>query len=65
MNIFIEKENKRLALAKHAIRVADLLLDLGIKDSTVIVVKNGTVVLEDELLEQEDDIQILSVVSGG
>lgn len=65
MNIFIEKDNKQLVLAKDNISVEQLLVELGIKGSTVIVVKNGNVVLDDEMLNDADTIQILSVVSGG
>lgn len=64
MKIFIEKENKLLEL-KETCTGKKLLEKLNINPATVILVKNEEVVLEDELLEKNDDIKILSVISGG
>ena len=64
MHVFIEKENKLLELNK-AVTGKELLAELGINPSTVILVKNNEVVLEDEQLSETDDVKILSVVSGG
>ncbi|MBS3142805.1 MoaD/ThiS family protein [Candidatus Woesearchaeota archaeon] len=64
MNVFIEKENKLLELNK-SVTGKELLAELGINPSTVILVKNNEVVLEDEQLSETDDVKILSVVSGG
>ena len=64
MKIYIEKDNRHIS-EDTACTTRELLESLKINPSTVIVVKNGTVVLDDELLETKDDIQILSVVSGG
>ncbi len=64
MHVFIEKENKLLELNK-SVTGKELLAELGINPSTVILVKNNEVVLEDEQLSETDDVKILSVVSGG
>jgi len=64
MNIYIEKEQKRLALEK-ACTAQELLARLNINPDTVLVVKNDEVVLPEENLSEADDIKILSVVSGG
>ena len=44
MNVFIEKENKLLELNK-SVTGKELLAELGINPSTVILVKNNEVVL--------------------
>ena len=42
-----------------------LLKRLGLRASEVLVVRNKQLVTEDALLKKEDDITILSVISGG
>ena len=65
MKIYIEKENKNLNIKNNKFTGKTLLENLKINPSTVILVKNDEVILEDEILEDNDDIKILSVVSGG
>jgi sulfur carrier protein ThiS len=65
MKIFIEKEDKTIELKSKKIDGKSLLLKLKINSSSVILVKNDEVVLEDEIFENGDDVKILSVVSGG
>ncbi len=64
MKIFIEreKENKKFDFQGT---VQELLDKLKIISETVLVVKNETIITEDELLDNNDEINILSVVSGG
>ena len=64
MKVFIEKENKQLVLGKSCTG-AELLRELHINPSTVILIKNNEVVLPEEELSDKDDIKILSVISGG
>ena len=64
MNIFIERENKKLT-KKFKGTAQDLLKDLKINPETVLIVKNNEVVTEDESLNDKDTIKILSVISGG
>lgn len=63
MKVYIEKQDKLIEL--EAENVKDLLDALKINPSTVIIVKNNEVVLLDEQLNEDDDIKILSVISGG
>lgn len=63
MKVYIEKEDKHLDV--RACSGKQLLELLNINPSTVILVKNNEVVLEDESLEDNDEIKILSVISGG
>ena len=64
MEVYIEKDKRSV---KHAggCRAEALLDELGINPSTVLIVKNGEVVLPEENLSETDDVKILSVVSGG
>jgi sulfur carrier protein ThiS len=65
MNVKIEKTNKSIQL-KTGYATANLLLkELGISPSTVLIVRNGEVILPDEELSANDDVVLLSVVSGG
>ncbi|MGV8150784.1 MAG: MoaD/ThiS family protein [Candidatus Woesearchaeota archaeon] len=69
MKVYVEKEDKLLVLKKDEIKhfkdVKGLLNFLKINPSTVITIKNDEVVLDDETLEDDDNIKILSVISGG
>ena len=63
MKVFIEKDNKNVSIKARDGR--ELLKKLDINPSNIILVKNDEVILEDEKLDDNDDIKILSVVSGG
>ena len=64
--IFIDKENKTKAVElTNNSKVADLLNELKINPVTVIVSRNSELILEDEKLNDNDEIKILSVISGG
>ncbi|MBI5389143.1 MoaD/ThiS family protein [Candidatus Woesearchaeota archaeon] len=63
MKVYIEKEKKQLDLAAKT--GADLLEKLKINPATVLLVKNKEIILPDEALQDSDEIQILSVISGG
>ena len=66
VNIFIDRNNlnKTLELDKNSI-VSDLLKSLNINPVTVLVSRNNELILEDERLNNNDEIRILSVISGG
>ena len=66
VNVFIDRENKNttLNLDNNSI-VSDLLKKLSINPVTVIVSRNNELILEDEKLNNNDEIKILSVISGG
>ena len=68
MKVYIEKDDRSLNVKVSKTEKIDgksLLEKLEINPSSVILVKNNEVVLEDELLTEKDDVKILSVVSGG
>lgn len=45
--------------------VAGVLNDLSIERSTVLVIRNGTLVPGDEMLADDDVLEIRPVISGG
>ena len=66
LKIYIDRENKNktIQLTNNS-KVADLLKKLKINPVTVIVSRNSEIILEDEQLQNNDEIKILSVISGG
>jgi len=66
VNAFIDRESKntKLELDDNS-QVIDLLKKLNINPVTVIVSRNNELILEDERLNNNDEIRILSVISGG
>ncbi len=63
---FIDRENRNAKLELDEVsEVSDLLKKLGINPVTVIVARNGELILEGEKLNDCDNIKILSVISGG
>jgi len=64
MEVFIEKTNEKRKMQFKG-KVSLLLSKLGVNSESVIVVRNNTVVTEDEMLSDVDFVKILSVVSGG
>ena len=66
ISVFIDRENKnaKLELENNAL-VIDSLKKLNINPVTVIVSRNNELILEDEKLNDNDEIKILSVISGG
>lgn len=66
VNVFIDRENKnaRLELSNNS-TVSGLLKKLNINPVTVIISRNNELILENERLKNNDEIWILSVISGG
>ena len=65
ITLFIEKENRIDAINFNGNVVADLLKEIRINPETVIVVREGEVLTEKEILFDKDKIELLSVISGG
>ncbi len=61
--VFIERTNENKVV--EAGNVPEILQRLSINPQTVIIVKNNELVTEDEPLEDNDEIKLLSVISGG
>ena len=66
IKIFVDRDNlnRTIELGNSSI-VADLLKKLNINPVTVVVSRNNELILEDEKLNNNDEIKILSVISGG
>jgi sulfur carrier protein ThiS len=64
MEVYIEKTQSTV-LYEKACTAQELLEHLNIIPSTVLIVKNGEVILPDEALSETDEVKLLSVVSGG
>jgi len=67
MNITIKQERTSTIekISFHGKTVQDLLKQLNINPETIIILKNNTIITEDELLKNNDKLEFLSVVSGG
>lgn len=66
MKYFLEKDNKYENYEIQKPRtIKKFLQTLNISNESVILIKNGEICLEEELLENTDELKILSVVSGG
>lgn len=64
MRVYIERERRKLNM-RFSGSVEALLKKLRISPETVIVVRNSEIVTEDTKLCRDDDVRILSVISGG
>lgn len=66
MRAFIEKENKERTLDVGAGKqVKEVLEELRINPVTVLVVRNNELLLEDDEIKDNDELKIISVISGG
>jgi len=50
---------------KGPLKVKELLKMLGLLPESTVVLKNGEPVTEDELLEEGDEVRVISAISGG
>ncbi|MFH1917148.1 MAG: MoaD/ThiS family protein [Nanoarchaeota archaeon] len=64
MRVFIERTGERKEVKCDGL-VRDLLKMLEVNPETVLIVRNGAVVTEEDKLDEGDEIKLLSVVSGG
>jgi sulfur carrier protein ThiS len=64
MRISIESKNQTRSIKFEGTGRA-LCKKLGINPETVLVLKNRTLVSDDEKLVDSDEVKLLSVVSGG
>lgn len=66
MKIFIEKEKKEIDFKiTDKKKIKDILNELEISRNSVIIVKNDNIALDDDLVDNQDKLKLLSVVSGG
>ena len=60
-----ERTNTNRNIEFEGQTVTQLLKCLNVNPETVLVVKNSEVITEEETLEDNDTIELLSVISGG
>ena len=66
MEIYFDKEDKTYKIDFVGEKsVKEILKELNISFSSVIVEYNESLILEDKMLNNSDKINLLSVVSGG
>ena len=66
MKVYIEETGTtREITIENPQPLKELLKQLNISNESVILVKNNTIVLEDEIIENTDEIKLLTVISGG
>ena len=65
ITVFNEKEQETNQVNFTGNTVKELLNYLNINPETVLVVREGEVITEEESLHEDDFIELLSVISGG
>ena len=64
MEVIIEKTAKNIELDFTG-TARSLLEKLSVNPETVLIVKDGTLITEDDAVDNAEKIELLSVVSGG
>lgn len=66
VTVFYDRENKEksIEVGKNML-VKDLLAKMGINPVTVIVSRDNNIITEDETIQNNDKIRLISVISGG
>ena len=63
MKVYLGKTDQTKELSASSVK--DLLSQLKINSTTVIVSKNGELVTEETSLKEDDEVKIIPVISGG
>ena len=66
IKVYIERQNIEMEIdIKKGSKVIDLLKTLKIDTTTVLVARNESLITENEFLNDNDNLKLLSVISGG
>ncbi len=65
LNIIQERLGTQQKIDFSGSTLKELLQELKLNSETVIIVRNQEIITEDENLENNDTLEILSVISGG
>ena len=57
--------NKTYTINKKKAKVKDILRELNILSTTVIVKKNNKIITEEDEVKDEEEIEVIRIVSGG
>jgi len=64
MKVYYDKTGETTEL-EFTGTAAELLKKLAINPETVVITKNSTIITQDDEVSNDDEIKLLSVVSGG
>ncbi|MBT3298657.1 thiamine biosynthesis protein ThiS [archaeon] len=65
ITVFNEKKQEELEIEFQEKTVKELLKQIKVNSETVLIIKNDEVVTLDEILQDNDKLKLLSVISGG
>jgi sulfur carrier protein len=65
VKVEIHGKVKTVEVGEKGIRVSKLLKLLDIYPETAVVLKNGELVCEDEILKDEDEVKVIVAISRG
>jgi len=63
VKVFIERENRTLNI--NASTAKEVLTKLNINRETVLLARNNELILQETKLDDNDELKLLSVISGG
>ena len=64
MQVTLLPQNRTLTFTKR-MRVSRLLSELDLLPGTVMVVRDTILLTDDDLIQEDDEIEVRSVISGG
>lgn len=65
LKVKYRNEYKILEFDTDKVRAIDILKSLGLSRDFAFVVKNGEIVWENEIIDENDDIKVVNAISGG
>lgn len=65
IEVFNEREQTTIKIELIGKTVKELLTQLKLNPESFLVVRNNEVITEEEILQDQDKIELLSVISGG
>jgi sulfur carrier protein len=65
MSIEVLYRGKVILIKEKEIKAGDLLRKMGLSPASSLVIKNGEVVTEKEVLKEGDNIRVINAISGG
>ena len=63
VKVFVERENKLIKI--NARTAKQIMKILNINPETVLIVKNNELILAEDLLKDDDELKLLSIISSG
>ena len=63
VNVFIERENKTVNIKGD--NASEILNKLNINPETVLICRNNELILLNSKINEDDELKLLSVISGG